>query len=886
MSPSSERAQWPEASASFYGWWMYSYMSTLLAASNTTTHATEDSLFFVSPDEDITTISETYTKSKSLSNNQITNLLSVGRKPFVRAGLCQVGVIVCQTSLPLILYLLINLLEANSISPDPEFLKKGLFYSALMGASTFFNAFLFQAQIHLAMRTGIRLRACLINELYNHTLRLTPSGRSQLHSGELTNLSANDAQKIFEVFQEAHLLWSAPLQAVLVSTLLILILGPVTIVGIAVLVSILPAVRCIVRKLLAVRSSRMPISDNRVKSSCEVLTGIKVTKLNFWENSFYDRIAKLRVREMIYVRKELAVWGVTLFLTVLTPVVATAATFITYATYRDGQVLTAADTFSVLCLFAALRFPINDMGKLLGNAAQAYKAVLRIDSYLSREVEVASTTTANTTENTNCATTKTLLEIKNGTFVVGEEVPTPSPTITTEPLLSPPPSSSTTFTLQNVNIKLEKSKFVAIYGGVGSGKSSLVQAICQLLPPTDPSSFVALDPTTSIAYSAQSPFIQNTSLKNNILFGQKFEPQKYSDVIEVCALASDLLLLPRGDETEIGERGVNLSGGQKARVSLARALYCEGDVLVLDDPLSALDADTGNRVFQNLKNSYLTSNSAVVLVTSASHFLSDFDEIQLLHDGQTRFQGSFKDLLEYEVNGGEGLSPDSSSNANSNSRQNLADVLSYLKTAIQQDSDGKEKENVDVDVAVATSIPTSATTNKDKDKDNDNDKDKDKDNDNDGSLMRDEKQEYGRSKIKVWTAWFKAAGGWPFVLFQLLFLTVDRTSYIATEWWLARWTEAATGSVTVMNHVLPAQEKDQWPWVKIYMIIGALSCAAVLIRTEWAVFGGARASEKLFTQTLKRTLLLPMSFFETVPLGRLLNRFTYDIEQVSERSEP
>ena len=439
MSPSSERAQWPEASASFYGWWMYSYMSTLLAASNTTTHATEDSLFFVSPDEDITTISETYTKSKSLSNNQITNLLSVGRKPFVRAGLCQVGVIVCQTSLPLILYLLINLLEANSISPDPEFLKKGLFYSALMGASTFFNAFLFQAQIHLAMRTGIRLRACLINELYNHTLRLTPSGRSQLHSGELTNLSANDAQKIFEVFQEAHLLWSAPLQAVLVSTLLILILGPVTIVGIAVLVSILPAVRCIVRKLLAVRSSRMPISDNRVKSSCEVLTGIKVTKLNFWENSFYDRIAKLRVREMIYVRKELAVWGVTLFLTVLTPVVATAATFITYATYRDGQVLTAADTFSVLCLFAALRFPINDMGKLLGNAAQAYKAVLRIDSYLSREVEVASTTTANTTENTNCATTKTLLEIKNGTFVVGEEVPTPSPTITTEPLLSPPP---------------------------------------------------------------------------------------------------------------------------------------------------------------------------------------------------------------------------------------------------------------------------------------------------------------------------------------------------------------------------------------------------------------------------------------------------------------
>jgi len=868
--------EWPEENSSFFSRITYSFMSPLLRKS-TKASLSEFDLYKVSKKESISTLQGLF-RSVAQNATILRRLAAVGKEPFLRAGFCQLVAITCQTTMPLIMYKLINLIEQNETSsPPPNFLSTGLFWSSLMGLAVFFYAFFANMQIHLAMRTGMRLRATLISELYLTTLELSPEGRKTLHSGELTNLSANDAQKIFEVFQEAHLIWSAPLQAIVVSILLVVMLGWVTIVGILILFSILPTVKIIIKKMLSVRSKRMPITDERVNASCEVLTGIKITKLNFWEESFYSKITTFRSLEMKYIREELFVWGITLCLTVMTPVLATGATFTCYALLQ-GKVLTAADIFSVLSLFSTLRFPINDMGKLLGNAAQAYNALLRIGNYLDRDTSPQETGQESSSGDVDIdVADDVLLEVSGADFLIGgdaseneETVPDSTDDCDADLQMIKVIDDDAHFSLVDVNFKIRRNKFYAIIGGVGSGKSSLVRALIGLMLPTDKNKSVKYN-TKKISYSAQSSFIMNTSLKGNILFGAKFDKDKYSHVLRTCALESDLLLLPRGDQTEIGERGVNLSGGQKARVSLARAIYATSDVVFLDDPLSALDADTGRAVFQNLKSSHLTKNRAVVFVTSASHFLSEFDDIMLLHDGRTFYQGDWEGLNSLELDS----DSDITANKTRANKQEVIEVLNHIKSSIQQESSAPSSSSPRLGPSPA---PAPATSEKAIDA---VDYDDDKDDTPGGKIIAAEIREFGMSKIGVWLAWGAAAGGFPFIFCQVLFMSIDRLSYISTEWWLARWSEASGElSVDIFGHTFPPQKDDQWPWVRVYLIITAVSTVAVFIRTEWAVYGGARAAECLFLKTLKRTLRAPMSFFESVPLGRLLNRFTYDIEQL------
>jgi ATP-binding cassette subfamily C (CFTR/MRP) protein 1 len=167
------------------------------------------------------------------------------------------------------------------------------------------------------------------------------------------------------------LLWAAPLLVTLVSILLILIMGWTMIVGVAVLFLLAPMIKSVVKKMVGVRAKRMPISDRRVNAMNKVLGGKKVAKLSAWEEPFIERVLATRAEEMFYIRKELFIWGVTLFAMVLTPVIATAAAFATYALSNGGKnVLTAADTFAVLSLFGTARFPINNMAKLLGHVTK------------------------------------------------------------------------------------------------------------------------------------------------------------------------------------------------------------------------------------------------------------------------------------------------------------------------------------------------------------------------------------------------------------------------------------------------------------------------------------------------------------------------------------
>jgi len=340
-------------------------------------------------------------------------------------------------------------------------------------------------------------------------------------------------------------------------------------------------------------------------------------------------------------------------MTVLTPVVACALTFITYVLMDEGNVLTASDTFTTLLLFGVLRFPINYAGKLMGKAAQGLEACQRIADFFDRDVNPSGDLPGATAAGDEGNDDDVLVQVVNASFTVGgyeaETVNDVDEGLGSEHS-SPETMSKASFTLSGIDFSIKRSETLAVVGPVGCGKSTLLHALIGDVASK------ASDVTIrgSVAYASQSPFILNATLRDNILFGKKYDKGLYDRVLEACNLLPDLKQLgPAKDLTQIGERGVTLSGGQRARLSVARCVYAQPDVALFDDVLSALDASTGKFVFERLFDSTgdketLLSKSAVLLVTHSSHFLSRVDKILVLVKGKSAFIGNWDELLSAE----------------------------------------------------------------------------------------------------------------------------------------------------------------------------------------------------------------------------------------------
>ena len=486
-------------------------------------------------------------------------------------------------------------------------------------------------QQDFAMKGGVAIRAAVSSALYQHSLTLTPRGRSGVTTGEVTNLIATDAQKLYEVAQVMHLLWSCPMAIALVTSFLLWIMGPISLIGVLVLVSFAPAMEAIVGKMVHARKQRARLTDERIEITSAMLQGIMVTKLGNYEDRFLGRINDARSREMKYVRRELLLWGTTLFMTVLSSVLAAAATFIAYALIYEDRVLDAATTFTVLNLFAALRFPINYFGTLMGKGSQAYGAARRISVFLDREAASSmmepkqekkrqhwsESSSATTDENPNNPgdDDAAVLIVENGTFTVGNnsmENASAAPKEKAETVCV----ENSGFTLSNIDFSLHRTELLAVVGPVGAGKSTLVQALIGEIAPHS-SSASRVTSRGKIAYAAQCPFILNATVRENILFGEAYDRERYETVLDDCCLRPDLKQIgpAAGDMTQIGERGVTLSGGTYVHISQHGCTDVDGLFVysMLFVPLCKL-------ALKPLE--FMFGNSARVTILSDCHILS------------------------------------------------------------------------------------------------------------------------------------------------------------------------------------------------------------------------------------------------------------------------
>ena len=400
--------------------------------------------------------------------------------------------------------------------------------------------------------------------------------------GEIVNLMAVDADRFTNFLRYGETIWSGPIRIVFSVYFIYLDLGVSVFAGVAVMILLIPASTFISRYMQKIQAGQMKKKDERIKLINEILSGIKVIKLYAWEKSFTSLVRDIRSIELTRLRKMAYCKAVTSFLFTSTPMLVALITFVTYTLIDSSHQLNAQKAFVSLAYFNIIRMPLTNVPTMFIQAVMVRVSVKRINKFLNLP-EVKEYITHERDEFIVRATGCDFIhekvdEQEEDTNKCEDKGKKQNGCEKSKEKVDP-------FALKNINMKIKKGSLVAIVGTVGSGKSSLVSALLGEMEKTAGSINIAPDSetgkATSIAYVPQQAWIQNDTVKNNILFGEEYDESKYREIVSACQLTPDLKILPCGDATEIGEKGINLSGGQKQRLSLARACYTDAQLYIL-----------------------------------------------------------------------------------------------------------------------------------------------------------------------------------------------------------------------------------------------------------------------------------------------------------------
>ncbi|KAI3434886.1 hypothetical protein D9Q98_002940 [Chlorella vulgaris] len=875
-----------------------------------------------------------------------------GRK-FVTAGLVKLAHDCIMFAGPFLLELLLKHLQAGGSA------WVGLGLAAALAGSSVLETLTVNLYFHQLFRICLHLKVALVDMLYRKSLRVSSAAKGELGAGTIVNLQSNDASKLWSIPQYLHMIWSGPFQILVVMGLLVRVIHLLpALAGLAVCVALIPLSTLVGRQLGRIRRRLVGYTDARVKLCTEVITGIKAIKLYAWEQPYVERITKLREEELREIRKATLLSTVNNLVFGGGPILISLAAFMTYSAL--GHPLTASVAFPALSLFNLLRFPVMMFPQQIMNLINGKVALDRIQAFLlAEEMDQAP-------PQPPARTNQPAIEVVAGSFAWQKGA---------EPQL------------RNVSLSVPRGALVIVVGSVGAGKSSLLSAML--------GEMVAVSGTVAVrgstAFTQQDPWIQNATLRDNILMGAPLEDQRYQAVLEACALQPDLDMLPAGDQTEIGEKGVNLSGGQRHRVALARACYASSDVYLLDDPLSAVDAHVGRHIFDRCICGLLGQVTRV-LVTHQLQYLPAADRVVVLRDGLLAEQGSYEELVARGVDfhqfqgeaaeapprevegalavpphgaqhpGGEGDSAEehegqllgggsgtagAAARLGSSTRdsaielmvqsrvqgqegpagraaagQGLADAIAatadagaHVCAAVESGAvfsevplfepaagsespphagaaDAAAAAAADADVSVTVQVAAANGSSKYQ-------KQHASAAHTDGhqsaqpaggspaaapaaaisgaKLTKAEERAVGRVDRAVYASYFRSwSRAWLIPLAVLTLVLTERGLQAGQNWWLSVWSEA---TATAAAEDPPAGINTTF-YMLLYFGLGFTSLVFQVVKAVMLVLGAVNAARVLQQRLLACVVRLPMSFFDSQPTGRLLNRFTKDTEAV------
>ncbi|CAL1686668.1 unnamed protein product [Lasius platythorax] len=685
------------------------------------------------------------------------------------------------------------------------------------------RAFFFTWTWNMNYKTGLRLKSACTALLYKKIIRLNSLGNKS--TGEVINLFCNDSQRLFDVIIYGPMIISGPIVLSCGIIYIVWLFNPIALIGIIAFLSFYPCQYFISRATGYFRSKSVSITDARVRLMSEILECIKLIKMYSWEKYFSQKLLAIRKKEERWLHKTAYFQSLSISLTPAVPVISAIITFL--AQVASGSGLTASQ--SVLLLDE--------------NCCHASKPIVR-----SQAVAIANGTFV-------CDSIKLQTD---ASFDSKKKKNLSSP-VTDNPTelenLNQPQEAKYVEVLGDIHFGAPKGKLVGICGHVGSGKSSLLLAALGQLRMTK--GHILREGTC--AYVSQQAWIVNGTFKENILFGEEFDAKRYYHTITICNLKEDLNVLPGGDDTEIGERGVNLSGGQKQRVALARAYYANRDIYFLDDPLSAVDAYVGSYIFEKLIVEALR-NKSVLFVTHNIQFLKRCDEIYMMSAGKIVEHGTHEDLMRLD-------------------REYASMVRSGTVAAEDNLSPGK--------FAGVTQKNIISTGGSESEKAESKHKENDQEKSYKGTALTvAEKAETGAVKSHTYHTYIEATGGYliAILVFFTFFLNVGSSAF--STWWLAVWIKAGGGNVTVpgSNDTIYVEDINVNPDFSFYRnVYGAFIGGILLtgfIRGFAITFTTIKASTTLHNTFLRKIIGSPLMFFETTPSGRIQNVFSRDIDEI------
>ncbi|KAJ3427508.1 multidrug-resistance like protein 1 isoform i [Anaeramoeba flamelloides] len=707
--------------------------------------------------------------------------------------------------------------------------------------------------------------------------------------GLIVNLMSNDTFTLMIGIIFLHQFWSGLVILVVSIVMYIKLLGWSGFFGIVTMILLFPINGLIMQKLTKFYSNVMLQVDSRVKLINEMINAIKLVKLYAWEKLFNKKISDVRETELKQIKNQAVTRVFMILVWTCQPLIVATITFLIYVGW--GNDLKASIVFTAIAFLNIMGLPLIFVPYAIAAYVQGLVSWKRIKQFLnSKELGESERQLQNNRlekgKEDDFKDEDIIIKIRGASFNwegVREEQ---EETDMYEILESE--------TLDGITLDILPQMLTMVVGPVGSGKSALLSAILGEIPKTGGS----INVKGSMAYSPQEPWIQNATVKDNILLYNEMNNNRYDKVIKCCALEPDLNILPAGDLTEIGEKGVNLSGGQKARISLARTVYTDNNILLLDDPLSAVDSHVGKHIFDNCIKGELLKTKTVILVTHQLQYLPQADDIIVINQGKIIERGTYQELMirgfdfnSIVENNGKGKGKQGagkmqldytnlSKKTVGDQKQKLVDDSSsdsdtLLDLNLQKTDRGEEFELEE------NKEPVNAWINLNDDLDliekeiytvmNEEDirikKQQQMDlKDNAGAVLIDEEaRKRGAVKWKYYKFYIIAAGGIfiGFLVFFGSFLSIF--SSLFNQYWLAIWIDEDT---------LP-NKSTAW-FLTIYILIGAFRIAIETVKGIIMAFGSVKASRNIHNSVLNRIMKAPMSFFDTTPAGRILNRFNKD----------
>nr|XP_018264326.1 uncharacterized protein I303_02491 [Kwoniella dejecticola CBS 10117]OBR86484.1 hypothetical protein I303_02491 [Kwoniella dejecticola CBS 10117] len=741
---------------------------------------------------------------------------------FWAGGLFKVASDTSQLMIPLLIKALINFSKEvyaanNSDAAQPNIgrgvgMAIGLFLLTVM-QSVCQHQFFFRS-----MATGVLARATLISAIYQKAMMLSVGGRAQHPNGKLlTYLSSDvsDAGNGLRLRTCTHCswqIWTAPIQLTITLVLLIVQIGPSALVGFSLFVILAPLQTWFMKLSFKVRKKSMKWTDSRARLLRELLSSMEVIKVFTYEIPFLKRLKHFRRKEMVGIRKILVIRAANQALAFSVPGLASVLAFVTYAATHDS--LDPALIFTSLAFFNLLRQPLMFLPRALSSLTDAQNAVERLTEVFEAEVRDKS--------HVIDPDLKLAVSVANATFSWSSMAKTES-------------AVGETFTIKNLNLSIPRGTIVGIVGSVGSGKSSLLQGLIGEM------SILSGSVTFGgrLAYCQQNAWIQNATVRDNILFGQAWDESRYWKAVQASNLVPDLEILADGDLTEVSKTGINLSGGQKQRVNIARALYYDADIVLFDDPLSAVDAHVGKALFENAIMPLAAQGKTVLLVTHALHFLPAVDRIYFMSNGQISEQGSFAELSQ---SGGAA----SKLFAEFGGREEEKEE--------RQASSGPEPESE------AVEKQTQLLSNKSMGKAVGTGK-------LEGRLMVSEIRKTGSVGRKVYAGYLHAGRSRYTFPLTVFFATIMQGSQVMATVWLTWWQESHFNQT----------------WSVYQGVYAALGISQALFTFAMGATLGVMAnlaSQNLHSSALENVFYSPKSVFDTQPLGRVLGVFGKDIDTI------